>query len=191
MPFITEELWQRLPHQGISLAVQSFPVASEEFIDPEAERSIAILEDVIVKIRNVRAEMDIEPGKRIQVNLAASDPAAAAVLEAGIPHIQNLARCAQVNLLDSISDHEHSARRVTLGAEVEIPLTGLIDFQVERVKLEKEIVKVEKEILQIQQKLANPGFLMNAPEQVVWLNHERLSEFMERLGKLKDNLSRL
>jgi valyl-tRNA synthetase len=191
MPFITEELWQRLPHQGISLAIQSFPVASEEFIDPEAERGVAILEDVIVKIRNVRAEMDIEPGKRIQVNLAASDPAAAVVLEAGIPHIQNLARCAQVNLLDSISEHEHSARRVALGAEVEIPLTGLIDFQAERAKLEKEIAKVEKEILPIQQKLGNPGFLSNAPEQVVRLNRERLSEFTEKLSKLADNLSRL
>ena len=73
MPFITEELWQRLPHEGISLAVAPFPESHKEFIDPEAEKSLAILEDVIITIRNVRADMNIEPGRKIVVNLATVD----------------------------------------------------------------------------------------------------------------------
>ena len=73
MPFITEELWQKLPHKGASIAIQDFPRAQPEFIDASIEREIDILEEVIIKIRNVRAEMNIDPAKRVQVNLASPD----------------------------------------------------------------------------------------------------------------------
>jgi len=191
MPFITEELWQRLPHEGGSLTVAPFPVSSEEFIDPEAEKRIATLEDVIVKIRNVRAEMNIEPNIRINVNLTSSDPGTLSVLQEESVHIRNLARCAQVNITNSLANVEHSARRVALGAEIEIPLAGLIDFEAERAKLGKELARAEKEISQLQQKLSNPNFLSSAPESVVQLNRERLAEFTDKSQKLSENLSRL
>ncbi len=191
MPFITEELWQRLPHEGVSLAIAPFPVSREEFIDPGAEKGVATLEDVIVKIRNVRAEMNIEPSRKIDVNLASSDPAIVPILEDGSIHIRNLARCAQVNIMNSLKNLEHSARRVALGVEIEIPLVGLIDFEAERAKLEKEIARAEKEILQIQQKLSNPNFLSGAPESVVQSNRERLIVATDKFHKLRESLSRL
>ncbi|HVN77531.1 MAG TPA: class I tRNA ligase family protein, partial [Terriglobia bacterium] len=191
MPFITEELWQRLPHEGDALAIAPFPVSREEFIDLEAEKSIATLEDVIVKIRNVRAEMNIQPSRKIDVNLASSDPTIVTILQEGLIHILNLARCANVNILSSLKNLEHSARRVALGVEIEIPLVGLIDFEAERAKLEKEIAGAEKEMFQIQQKLSNPDFLSGAPESVVQSNRERLLLATDKFQKLRESLSRL
>ena len=78
-----------------------------------------------------------------------------------------------------------------MGVEIEIPLAGLIDFEAERAKLEKEIARAEKEISQVQGKLSNSNFLSSAPESVVRLNRERLSESTEKLNKLRENLSRL
>ncbi|MEW5975887.1 MAG: valine--tRNA ligase [Acidobacteriota bacterium] len=190
MPFITEELWQRLPHRGKSLAVQSFPRFHPELQDREMERQVAILEDVIVEIRNVRAKSNLDPGKRISVNLAC-DAETASFLTEGIPFIRNLARCEQVQLVPAIGGENHSARSVAAGVEIEIPLAGLIDLEAERARLEREITKAEKELAPIRQKLATPSFLSNAPQAVVLQNQERMSQLQEKVHKLRENLSRL
>jgi valyl-tRNA synthetase len=191
MPFITEELWQRLPPAGISLAVLDFPKSRPELIDIEAEKQFERLEDVITKIRNVRAEMNIDPGRRIRANLASPDPVVRSLLVQGITHIQNLARCDEVNVLTAVGQNGHSARAVASGVEIEIPLAGIIDLRAERMRIEKEISKIQKEVAPIQQKLANQEFLSHAPQEVVRLNQSRLSEFQEKLSKLNENLKRL
>jgi valyl-tRNA synthetase len=191
MPFITEELWHRLPHEGASVSIQAFPRHRLELLDSEVERQVEILEEVVTKIRNVRAEMNIDPAKRIQVNLASSDENTRALLDQTAPYIKNLARCETIQISRSIASGNHSHRDVASGIEVEIPLVGLIDINAERLRIQKEISKIEREMTPIKQKLLNPSFLGNAPKQVVELNQNRLIEFQDKLNKLNANLERL
>jgi valyl-tRNA synthetase len=191
MPFITEELWQRLPHDGPSLAVQEFPKSRPELADTTAEKQVDALIDVIVKIRDMRQKMNVEPARRIHANLASADPVLQALLAEAVPYIQTLARCEQVNILPSIGTDNHSSRSVASGVEIELPLAGMIDLEAERTRLEREIAKIEKEVAPIQEKLNNQEFVKNAPEKVVKLNQSRLIEFQEKLGKLHENLKRL
>ncbi|PYV88842.1 MAG: valine--tRNA ligase, partial [Acidobacteria bacterium] len=191
MPFITEELWQRLPHQGLSITVQPFPRSRKELIDSEVERQVEVLEEIIIKIRNVRAEMNVDAGKRVHVNLASSVPGLRALLIQSIPYIRNLARCEEVKILAAIGQDTCSARTVASGVAIEIPLAGLIDLGAEKSRIQREIFKIEKEMTPIQQKLLDQNFLDHAPEQVVRLNQNRLFEFQEKLNKLNENLKRL
>ncbi len=191
MPFITEELWQRLPHQGLSLAIEKFPVEHPGLNDELAVQQINAMIDVIVKIRNLRAEMNVDPGKRIQVNLASSEPAITAVLHSTIPYIHNLARCEKVNIVASLEEGNHSSRSVASGVEIELPLAGMIDLEAEKARVQKEIAKIDKEMTPLISKLNNANFLQNAPQEVITLNRNRIAEFQEKLEKLNENLRRL
>jgi valyl-tRNA synthetase len=191
MPFITEELWQRLPHEGQSLAIQEFPTDRPELADVGTEKQVETLIDVIVKIRDLRQKMNVEPSRRIQANLASADPALRSLLAEALPYIQNLARCEQVGIVPSIGQDNHSSRSVASGVEIELPLAGMIDLGSERARLQHEIDKIQKDMSPIREKLSNKEFLKNAPEKVVKLNQSRLVEFQEKLGKLQENLKRL
>ncbi len=192
MPFITEELWQRLPHKGESLAIGEYPVHHEGLIHLEAERDLELLTEVIIKIRNLRAEMNIEPGRRIRVNLGCQESQIQEWLQQSASYIQSLARCAEVHVSPFLGPpDQQAARSVASGVEVEIPLAGMIDLEAERVRIQKEIAKIEKEMAPVQQKLANANFAAHAPTQVVDLNRQRLSEFEEKLAKLRSHLGTL
>ena len=186
MPFITEEIWQRLPHKGLSIAVQPFPGGHPAWTDAEAEARIGMLQDVITKIRNLRAEINLDPGRRIPVRLASSDPGVRSFLLESRPYILNLARCDRVEVVAAVGREDHSARSVASGVDVEIPLEGLIDLQVEKGRIEREILKLEREMTPIRRRLQNQAFMSNAPEKVVELNRNRLIQFQEKLGKLRE-----
>ena len=185
MPFITEEIWQRLPHKGLSIATQPYPEAQADLIDTTAETQVGILQDVITKIRNLRAEINLDPGRRIPVRLASAEPELRSLLLESTPYILNLARCDRVEVMASIGKEDHSARSVASGIDVEIPLAGLIDLKTEKKRIEKEIFKLEREMTPVRQRLQNEAFMANAPEKVVKLNRDRLIEFQEKLGKLR------
>jgi len=191
MPFITEELWQRLPAPGRSLAVQEFPKSHPELADAAAEKYVEALIEVIVKIRDIRRQMNVEPARRIQANLATSDLALQSVLAEGRSYVETLARCEQVNVLPAIGADNNSSRSVVAGVEIELPLAGLIDVNAEKARLEREIAKIEKEMGPIQDKLNSPDFVKNAPAKVVQLNQSRVAEFQEKLTKLNENLRRI
>ena len=191
MPFITEEIWQRLPHKGLSIAVQPYPQGHLAWIDALAEARIGMLQDVITKIRNLRAEINLDPGRRIPVRLASSEPEVRSFLLESQPHILNLARCDRVTVVAAVGKEDHSARSVASGVDVEIPLAGLIDVQLEKGRIEKEILKLEREMTPIRQRLQNRAFVTNAPEKVVELNRNRLIQFQEKLGKLREYRNQL
>ncbi len=192
MPFITEELWQRLPHEGESLAVGEYPIQHEGMVNLEAERDLELLTEVIIKIRNLRAEMNIEPGRRIRVNLGCPEAQIQDWLQQSASYIQSLARCAEVHVSLFLGPPEQqAARSVASGVDVEVPLAGLIDLEAERVRIQKEMAKIEKEMAPVQQKLANANFVANAPTPVVDLNRQRMSEFEEKLAKLRIHLGTL
>ena len=185
MPFITEEIWQRLPHKGLSISTARYPEGQAELLDATAEAQVGILQDVITKIRNLRAEINLDPGRRIAVHLASREPKVRSLLLECAPYIRNLARCDRVLVMAGVGKQDHAARSVASGVDVEIPLAGLIDLKSERGRIEKEIDKLERAMTPIRQRLQNPAFMTNAPENVVKLNQDRLIQFQEKLGKLR------
>jgi valyl-tRNA synthetase len=192
MPFITEELWQRLPHQGDSLAVEKYPDYHEGLTNLAAERKLELLTEVIIKIRNLRAELNIEASRRILVNLGCPDDQMREWFQQSVSYIQNLARCEEVHVSPFLGPPaQDAARSVASGIEVEVPLAGLIDREEEQIRIQKEIAKIEREMAPIQQKLSNANFVANAPVQVVDLNRQRMSEFREKLAKFQAHLGML
>lgn len=192
MPFITEELWQRMPNQGISLAIESFPIGNKDWVDNTAESQVVVLQNVITKIRNLRAEIKLEPQKKISINLATADSGKRELLVNNQSIINNLARCDEIKVLTSLKkDKLHSVRSLTSGVDIEIPLEQIMDPKLERKRIEKEVVKVEKEMLPIEERLDNPEFISNAPTKVVELNQNRLTQFKEKLNKLREHLNQL
>ena len=192
MPFITEELWQRMSNQGISLATESFPIGNKDWVDNTAESQVVILQDVITKIRNLRAEIKLEPRKKIPVNLATDDSKKRELLVGNQFIIKNLARCDEIKVLTSLEkDKSHSVRSLASGVDIEIPLDQIMDPKLERERIEKEVVKVEKEMLPIEERLNNSEFISNAPTKVVELNQNRLAQFKEKLKRLRENLNQL
>ncbi|MCH2693106.1 MAG: valine--tRNA ligase [Acidobacteriia bacterium] len=190
MPFITEELWQRTSKQGISLATESFPVGNEDWVDNTAESRVVILQDVITKIRNLRAEIKLEPRKKISVNLATDHNEKRKLLVDNKFIINNLTRCNEIKVLTSLEkDKAHSVRSLACGVDIEIPLDQIMDPKLERERIKKEVAKVEKEMLPIEERLKNPEFISNAPTKVVELNQNRLAQFKEKLNRLREHLN--
>jgi valyl-tRNA synthetase len=201
MPFITEELWQRLPHQGVSISIQEFPKFDPRLIDEEAEARIRTLQDWIVKTRNFRSEMNVDPKKRIEelkISLAedASNNWKAEVRAEVEIYLGRLVGAQQIKWSTESSEIVSSQtdqlvhRIPALEGEL-IPLGQLGDKSAEKTRLEKEISRIGREMAPIQQKLLNADFLAHAPEHVVKLNQTRLLEFQEKLSKLSENLKRL
>jgi valyl-tRNA synthetase len=182
MPFITEELWQRLPHTGESIMVAPYPRVTARQADAAAEREMAILMEVITGIRNVRGEMRISPAVALAV-IVRPAPEHAAVLAATAPLVEALAR-ARLRLDANASRPPGAAVALVGGSEVYVDLAGVVDLEAERQRLGKELAKVEETIGFVTAKLARPDFVERAPAAVVERERVRLVEQQALRDKL-------
>ena len=191
MPFVTEELWQKFPHTGAYLSTSSWPTADEARLDARAERDMAMLQDLVVKIRNVRAEAAIDPSRRIEVLVHAESARNAKLVEEQAELVAALVRAERVAVVDGFAPELVSARGVVRGLEVAIPLAGLLDFDAERTRLAKELKKIEAELTARNRKLANESFLERAPADVVEKERAIQQEFLEKKRRIEATLSTL
>lgn len=192
MPFITEEIWQVLPHEGKSIMVSSWPQVQESLIDNQAEEQMQSIMDTIKAVRNMRAEMNVAPSKKSDVILQIADDNLAKVIKENILYIKNLASGENVTILaKDESKPENAVIAVVTGIEVYLPLRGLIDVDKETERLNKEEVNLNKEIARIQGKLSNQGFLAKAPADVVAKEQEKCQEYEDKLTKVKERLAYL
>ncbi len=174
MPFITEELWQRLPHDGESIMVAAYPKASRTGADPEAERQMAVLIQAVTAIRNIRGEMRISPAQTLSVIVKAAE-GDEPLLSAHAGLIESLAR-ARVTIDPRATRPRASALGVIGRSEIYVTLEGLVDLAAERQRLEKEIKRVGDAIAFTRGKLARPEFSERAPAEVVDKEREKLAE---------------
>lgn len=190
MPFITEEIWQNLPHTEGFIMVAGWPHAEEIPDYREQVEEMETVTDVIRGIRNIRSDMNIPPSAEISVLL---DPEKDAIprLENNLHHIKNLARAKEVQIDPQAEAPPHSATSVLSEVTVYVPLEDLIDVEAERKRMEKSIKKLTTEIVRIEKMLANENFLTKAPKSVVDENIARLKEMEERKNKMEENLRRL
>ena len=189
MPFVTEEIWHRLPGSQGSIMKAKFPEASDFAFDPQAVKEMDLLMGVVSGVRNIRGEMNIGPSKKISILIEMPDEEDANVIRQNIVHVQNMARVDSVEIDSSIPKPEASATAVFGKNQVHVLLKGLFDYDEERKRLKKEISKVEKDIGVLNRKLSNQGFLKNAPPEIVDDVRTKVESLGLKLDKLKQNLS--
>jgi valyl-tRNA synthetase len=191
MPFLTEEIWQALPVQGDSIMMQSWP-EEPAYQDAVAEGNMTLLMEAIKAIRNIRAEMKVAPGQKVEILILAPDVLQRAVLETGKADILKLAGGASVELFETLTEKPSQAASAVLeGVEIYLPLKGLMDLDKEVARVEKEISMATLDRQSLEAKLSNSGFTGKAPAQVVAKEQERLEGIVARTAALKERLREL
>ena len=189
MPFVTEEIWQRLPRTDGSIMVAPFPDPSEFPVDEQALREMDLLMGVITGVRNIRGEMGISPAKKVDILLDMPNPEEGEIIRRNIAHIQSLARVDSVQVAAKVAKPEASATAVFGENQVHVLLKGLLDFQEEQRRLRKEIKKIEKDMEAAEKKLSNKQFMDKAPEDVIEKVKEKVAAMELQLEKLNHNLN--
>ncbi|RSL32620.1 valine--tRNA ligase [Salibacterium salarium] len=191
MPFITEEIWQHLPHDGDSITVAAWPKEKNEFIDHEAVQDMEILKSIIHAVRNTRAEMNVAPSKAIDLQIKAGNDNVASQLERGRDYLVRFCNPDQLPIDTQLDVPEKSVSHVLTGAELYMPLAGLIDLDEEIARLEKEKQKLDKEVERVQKKLSNEGFVQKAPEEVVAEEKQKENDYLEKREKVEARIQEL
>ena len=191
MPFITEELWQNLPHHGESIVIAKYPEFEPELLDERIETHVNLIQDIVVKVRNIRAEMNVDAKQSVSVRVATTDSAITALLSDAREYIFKLAQVSQMEVVPQLSGDKLSAQAVAGGLALEVPLAGLIDVDAERARLSKALEKAQAEIAKIERTLSNASFVDRAPKEVVEENRRRLADYQDQANKLMDGLKRL
>ena len=189
MPFVTEELWQSLPHVGASIVVAPFP-ASEDVPDSAAVAGHQKAQSLVRAVRNLRAELGVSPGERVSAVALTSEPAVEAAWAANRAEILELARL--TSLSHAASDRPHPAiAGVADGGTVYLPLAGLVDLARERERLEKDREATRVDMERLARRLDDAGFVQKAPPSVVNETHTRLDAARERAARLAERLEEL
>ncbi|HHT71955.1 MAG TPA: valine--tRNA ligase [Firmicutes bacterium] len=190
MPFVTEEIWQHLPHTGESIMIAPYPEPMGEQ-DLTAEADFALIQEVVRGIRNARAEMEVPPTRRARVIIQAQ-PEAAAVLNQAGAYLESLAWASEV-VTGAITDQKppQAVSFITNGVEVYLPLADLVDMEKEIARVEKEIAAMEAEVKRSERMLTNKGFLAKAPAEVVQNEREKETGYRDKLARLKERLFQL
>ncbi len=186
-PFISEALWQMFPREGEALMVALWPKCDTARFDRSAEREMALVQDVVGAVRHIRGTMRVPPGKRVDVALKTDSEKAQAILTSVQHYVKALARVENLTLGADLQRPAASASAVVGDVEIFVPLANVIDLTVERQRLEKEIRGLEKALVGLKKKLNNPGFLNNAPADVVAKERQRQREYRASLSKLREN----
>ena len=187
MPFITEEIWQTLPHKGDALIVAEWPEYCQEHDFPEAELEMQRIMDVIRGVRNRRAEMNVPPSRKTNLYIATAEPN---TFENGIAILNKLAYATQITIGQAF-DIEGAVTIVTNDAKVYIPMDELVDKKAELARLNKELETAKKQFAQVNGKLNNQGFLSKAPAQVVEGVKKDFETLTERIQLIESSISAL
>lgn len=188
MPFITEEIWQHIPHEGKSIMVSPWPRFKEEWNFDDTEQMELIM-DAVRGIRNIRAEINVPPGKKAFAVARVSSPEVMGILRDNLDIIYSLAKVSEMELIDESSAiPEKAISCVIKGAEIFIPMEGLVDLDKEIARLRKERATLEKELERVNKKLNNQGFLEKAPKEVVEKEEQKQRDYVEMLKKVEERL---
>jgi valyl-tRNA synthetase len=204
MPYITEDLWLRLPGAGdhllhpayrgaeSTIMLAAFPEVSADLINEAAEWEMQALIDLISRVRNIRSEMNIKPGEPIPVIIGSPNDKLRAVFSSNKGQISRLVRASEVSISEQLNAPRASARAVLVGgAEVAVPLEGLIDFAQERERLTREKEKLSIEASRLQAQLANPQFAERAPAEKVNELRARIADIAQRTVQLEQSIDNL
>ena len=189
MPFITEEIWQALPHEGEVLMTQSYPVCSETLAFPEDEARFESIMSAIKAIRARRSEMNVPPSRKARLIIATDRPE---VFETGRVYLSKLAYASELEISrNAPEDLDGLVAVVTDGAKLYMPLAELVDLEKERERIRKEIEKAQGDLARAESKLANEKFTAKAPENVVNAEREKAAKAKALIANLTESLKAL
>ena len=190
IPFITEAIWQNVKGlmniKADTIMLQPMPAFDEKYINEEAVADINWIKDAVIAVRNIRAEMNIAPSKPLQLLIRQASPTVHRIVSDNITFIKTLAKLSEIVLLDEGENSPLSVTKLVDGAELLIPMAGLINKEDELARLEKEIARIDSEIARITNKLSNASFVDKAPAAVVAKEKEKQQGYIDDKAKLQE-----
>ncbi|MFO7928923.1 MAG: valine--tRNA ligase [Candidatus Humimicrobiaceae bacterium] len=190
MPFITEKIWQNMPHSGESLIIKEYPQLDEKKLDGKVEKRIGVLFAVISEIRKIRSELKINPSSRIKVNIAADNKDEASFLSENSQYIKNLAKVGELEF-GGRTAKKGFIKTAVHGISIYIYVLDVVNIDLEIKRINDEIQKVEKEASKSRKKMENPQFLKKAPDHIVQKEKNKLEEFKNSLNVLREQLKKM
>ena len=191
MPFITEEIWQNLPTEGESITIAAWPAVNAELSDNKKADSMKLLMDVIRSVRTIRAEVQTPMSKKVPMTISAKDETTLSVLEENAAYVERFCNPETLTIGLHIEAPEKSMSAVVSGAELFMPLEGLIDIEEELKRLQKELDKWAKEVKLVQGKLSNERFVSKAPEAVVAEERKKEADYLEKHATVEKRMEEL
>ena len=191
MPFITEEIWAGLPHKRDSIMIQPWPHIQKDLMDKKTEGDMDLAIGIITTVRNIRAEVNIQPQKLCKAIVAAGSAKSRGAIDKSLDYIKNLAKLESIEVVDNLGRPKASSLAVFGDCQICVPLEGLVDIEAEKKKVMSKIGELEKYANSIEVKLRNRNFVAKAPKEVVGKEKEKLAEAKASLEKSKENLKRL
>ncbi|MCP0887659.1 valine--tRNA ligase [Ligilactobacillus sp. WILCCON 0076] len=177
MPFVTEEIWLSMPHEGTSLVTANYPVAKDELIDENADTQMSILIELIKAVRNTRAEVNAPMSSAIDILIKTQDEKVKSMLESNKDYLERFCHPKELRISADVEAPALAMTSVITGAEVYIPLGDLIDLKEEINRLKKEEQKLVGEVTRAEKKLSNERFVANAPSEVVAAEKTKLADY--------------
>lgn len=191
MPFVTEEIWQHLPHEGESIVCAAWPTVRPEFNFKAESRDMQLLMDIIRSVRNIRAEVNTPMSKKVMMYIQAKDDATVAILEANKAYIEKFCNPETLEIGLACTMEGQTMSAVVTGAEIFLPLAGLINVEEEIARLEKELEKWAKEVKLVTGKLSNERFVAKAPEALVAEERAKLADYEDKYATVEKRLADL
>jgi len=191
MPFITEEIWQNLPHSGESITVAQWPQVDANLTDDAAAAEMKLLVEVIRAVRNIRAEVNTPLSKKIKMFLKAKDEQVLATVEKNHAYIERFCNPETLEMGINVEAPDKAMTAVVTGLEIILPLEGLINIDEEIARLEKERDKLNKEVERVQKKLSNEGFVKKAPEKVIEEERAKEKDYTEKRAAVEARIQEL
>ena len=189
MPFITEEIWQHLPHQGETIMRTKWPKFRDDLVFPQEDREMTMIMDAIKAIRNIRATMNVPPSRKATVYVKTQEKELFGKGEVFFAKLASASGIVLIDGEDSLPDNCVSV--VSDGATMYLPVGELIDIEKERQRLTKEMQNLENEVKRVESKLSNQGFLSKAPEKLVEEERQKGARYREMLEKVRESLAKL
>ncbi|WML25418.1 valine--tRNA ligase [Neobacillus sp. OS1-33] len=191
MPFITEEIWQNLPHKGESITTAAWPEVNPALSDDQAAQEMKLLVEMIRSVRNIRAEVNTPMSKKIKMLVKAKDETILKSIENNRSYIERFCNPEELQMGVALETPEKAMTAVITGLEIILPLEGLINIDEEIARLEKEFERLNKEVDRVQKKLSNEGFMKKAPESVVAEERAKENDYREKRAIVEARIKEL
>ncbi|SEJ25503.1 valyl-tRNA synthetase [Bhargavaea ginsengi] len=191
MPFITEEIWQSLPHEGESIVAAKWPVADPALSDEQRAGDMKTLMDVIKAVRNIRAEVNTPMSKKVALAIRTHDDTTQAALENNRAYLERFCNPETLEISRDLTAPDKSMSAVVTGAELFMPLEGLINIEEELARLQKELGKWQGELKRVEGKLSNERFISKAPEAVVEEERAKQKDYQDKYDSVQKRIAEL
>ncbi|MBP2000408.1 valyl-tRNA synthetase [Paenibacillus shirakamiensis] len=191
MPFISEEIWQHLPHEGDTITLAPWPVYESSLEAPEAAQEMNLLIDVIRSVRNIRAEVNVPMSKKIELIVKPATEKDLSILNRNENYIRRFCNTSELTISAEVQTIDKAMTAIVTGAELYFPLAGLIDIDQEIARLEKEVEHLTKEVDRVDKKLSNEGFVAKAPAKVIEEEKAKQQDYADKRSKVLARIEEL